>query len=278
MESKQLFRLYNSKFFKANWLNENGELAQNDGEVKWFYCGINQDFNPEIVNEAINNTFEEDEIYLFISSNKSSLVSKSIVVEEIGKMLHKKEIGVMNKSCTKIIHFTTYGVFSSGIIRDFPKSRLKTAGTPLKVTFHANILDSSTKKVADAIEDHFSNLEEELHRDYGGILEHLWIDLELVESHLKSRDSWPFRFQKRVDNPESHTELYSYNVGHYSVKPDFEKLRKLSSETSICSYIFELLYESTQVLVNKQKKLDGFNATAFRQDFLSACKKLGYID
>ncbi|TDX13388.1 hypothetical protein [Flavobacterium sp. S87F.05.LMB.W.Kidney.N] len=278
MDSKQLFRLYNSKFFKANWLNENGELAQNDGEVKWLYCGINQDFDSEIVNEAINTTFEEDEVYLFISSNKSSLVSKSIVAEEIGKMLHKKEIGVMNISCTKIIHFTTYGVFESGIIRELPKSRLRTIGTPLKIAFHANILDSSTEKVADAIEDYFPNLEKELYKDYGGVMEHLWIDLELVERYSKDRDSWSFRFQKRVDIRASHTELYTYNVGHYSVKPDFEKLRSLSSKESICSYVFELLYESTQILVDKEKKLNGFNAKAFREDFLSACVKLGYID
>lgn len=276
MDSKQLFRLYSSKFFKTNWLNENGVLAQNSGEVKWFYCGINQDFKSEIVHEAINNTFEEDEVYLFISSNKSSLVSKSIVTEEIGKILHKKEIGIMNTSFTKIMHFTNYGVFESGIIQEFPKSRLRTVGTPLKVAFRANIVDSSTRRIADAIEDYFPDIEKQLNKDYGGVLEHLWIDLELVEGRLKDRDSWPFRFQKRVDIPASYTELYTYNVGHYSVKPDFEKLRKLSSAESIFSYVFELIYESTQVLVNMEKKLDGFNSTAFRRDFLTAYKKLGY--
>ncbi|MDR2918391.1 MAG: hypothetical protein LBV72_03370 [Tannerella sp.] len=272
MDAKQLFRFYQSKYYLTNWLNEDGGLAQNEGKVKWSYCGVGDDFKNEIVSQAINNTFTDDEVYLCISSNKSSLVSKSIAVQELGNILHKKEIGIMDKSFTKIMHFTQYGVFQSGIIREFPKSRPKPAGKPLKVSFHANIVDKSTKIVSNVMGNRFDNLKMELNNDYGGSMEHLWIDLTLVESEK----SWPFRFQKRVDNPTSYTEFYSYNVGHYSVRPDFEKLRGLSSEDSICSYVFRLLYESTQILVDKQKKLDGFNAAKFRIDFLSACEKLGY--
>lgn len=272
MDAKQLFRAYQSKYYLANWLDEDGELAQSEGKVKWFYCGVSADFKTEIVNQAINNRFTDDEVYLCISSNKSSLVPKALAVKEIGNILHKKEIGIMNQSCTKIMHFTLYGTFKVGVIREFPKNRLRPAGQPLKVAFHANMVEKSTQRVSDIIRNRFGNLEMELYNDYGGCMEHLWIDLELVESH----DSWPFRFQKRVDNPTSYTELYSYNVGHYSVKPDFETLKGLLSEEAICTYIFGLLYESTQILIDKQKKLDGFNATAFRFDFLSACKKLGY--
>lgn len=272
MDAKQLFRLYQNKYHLTNWLNENGELAQKEGDVKWSYCGVSKDFKSEIVSQAINNTFTEDELYLCISSNKSSLVLKSIVVDEIGNILHKKEVGIMNKSCTTILFFSQYGTFKSGIIREFPDSRPRPAGTPLKVAFHANMIEKSTKKVAEIISNHFGNLEMELNKDYGGSMEHLWIDVELVSSH----DAWPFRFQKRVNNPTSYTEFYSYNVGHYSIKPDFEKLRELSSDEAICSYVFGLLYESTQILIDKQKKLEGFNATAFQLDFLSACEKLGY--
>ena len=104
-------------------------------------------------------------------------------------------------------------------------------------------------------------------------MEYLWINLDLIEKFK----SFPFRFQKRVSQPTSYTEFYTYNVGSYSVRPDFEKLRSLSSDYEICSYIFGLLYQSTQVLVDKQNKLDGFEITKFRLDFLSALKKIGYI-
>jgi len=272
MDSKQLFRFYHSKFYLSNWLNEEGQLAQSEGDVKWFYCGVNEDFKSEIVNQSLNSFFSEDEVYLCISSNKSSLVQKSIAVNEIGKILHKKELGIMDKSFTRIMEFTSYGVFKMGIIRDFPINRIRPSGIPLKVAFHANIVDNNTQKVSNIVRKYFSNFENELHKDYGGSMEHLWIDLELVESYK----AWTFRFQKRIDISTSYTEFYSYNVGHFSVKPDFEKLRTLSSEKEICSYVFGLLYKSTQILEDKQKKLDGFNSTAFRFDFLSACKKLGY--
>ena len=272
MDSKQLFRAYHSKYFLSNWLNEEDEVAQKESEVKWTYCGVNEDFKSEMVNQLINNFFPEDEVYLCISPNNSSLVSKSIVANEIGKILHKKELGIMDKSFTKLMEFNQYGTFRSGLIRDFPKSRTRPVGEPLKVKFHANIVDNNTKKVSDIIRKHFEDIEKNLNNDYGGNMEHLWIDLELVKSHKP----YPFRLQKRVEMPTSFTELYSYNVGHYSIKPNYEKLKSLLSEEEICTYIFELWYESTQILVDIQKKLDGFDATQFRLDFLNVCEKLGF--
>jgi len=193
----------------TNLFDEVGGLAQLEDDVKWFYCGIGKDFKNEIVSQAIGYTFTEDEVCLCISSNRSSLVLKSIVVNEI----------------------------------------------------------------ADVIRSHFGNLEMELNNDYGGNMEHLWIDLELIEKDK----SCPFRFQKGVGIPTSYTNFYSYIVGHYSVKPDFEKLRELLSEESICTYVFGLLYESTQIIVANRKKPDGFNAAAFRLDFLAVCEKLNII-
>jgi len=275
MDSKQLFKFYNSKFHLSNWFNEEGQLAQNEEDVKWFNCGVSKDYKSEVVSQKLNSFFSEDDVYLCISSNQSFLVQKSIVAAEIGKILHKKELAVMNKSFTKIMYCSSYGVFKIGIIRDFPKDRVKPSGELLKVSFTANMTDSDYgSKIAKVINKHISSLENELHKDYGGCMEHLWINFQLIESHK----TYPFRFQKRVEIPDSFTEFYSYNVGHYTVRPDFEKLQRLASEEEICSYAFELLYKSTQILEEKQKKLEGFNVKAFRLDFLSACKKLGYID
>ena len=54
MDSKQLFRAYHSKYFLSNQLNEEGEVAQSEGEVKWVYCGVNEDFKTELVHQLIN--------------------------------------------------------------------------------------------------------------------------------------------------------------------------------------------------------------------------------
>ena len=135
------------------------------------------------------------------------------------------------------------------------------------------MVTNSTSNIASMVQEYFPLLEKGLNKDYGGSMEHLWIDLELVEGHKP----WLFRFQKRVNNPTSYTEFYSYNVGHYSVQPDFEKLKILSTKDEICSYVFELLYQSTKILEEKQRKLGGFNAIAFRRDFLTTCKEMGCL-
>lgn len=272
MDTKQLFRFFNSKYYLTNWLNEKGELAQSDGDVKWFYSGINEDFKSEFVSQKINETFNDKDIYLCISSNKSSLVSKSDAVKEIAKILHKKEIGIIDKSFTKMMFFNSYGTFKSGIIREFPESRLRPNGHHLKMKFFANIMDKNTTKVANAINKYFEHFEKALNNDYGGIMEYLWIDLELA-AHYKSHS---FRYQKRVSQPSSYTDFFTYNVGHYSIHPDYERLKELSTDKEICDYIFELLYNSTQVLIDKQKKLGNFDATKFRLDFLSAMERIEY--
>lgn len=273
MDEKQLFRCYQSKYGLSNWFNAEGQIAQSENEINWIYCGVNNDFNSELVKETIRNFFAEDEVYLCISSNRCLLVQTSVVDIEISKILHKKELGIMNKSFTKIVYFSTIGVFKLGIIRDFPKNQDRPLGNCLKVRFFANMVTNSTSNIASMVQEYFPLLEKGLNKDYGGSMEHLWIDLELVEGHKP----WLFRFQKRVNNPTSYTEFYSYDVGHYSVQPDFEKLKILSTKDEICSYVFELLYQSTKILEEKQRKLGGFNAIAFRRDFLTTCKEMGCL-
>ena len=65
------------------------------------------------------------------------------------------------------------------------------------------------------------------------------------------------------------------NVGYYSVRPDFAKLLSIPLK-SVASYAISLIYDSTVVLLDKQKKLGGFDALRFREDFLSCSRRLGY--
>ncbi len=70
----------------------------------------------------------------------------------------------------------------------------------MEIRFHANMCDTSTRHVATAMHAPFRSLGEFLSGDYGGTMEHLWIDLELIESHARpdGRCRHPFRLQKRV--------------------------------------------------------------------------------
>ena len=67
----------------------------------------------------------------------------------------------------------------------------------------------------------------------------------------------------------------SENVGHYKVRPDFDTLLRLPLD-SVVTYALSLIYESTSVLIDKQKKLGGFDAKRFRSDFLACCADRGY--
>jgi hypothetical protein len=150
----------------------------------------------------------------------------------------------------------------------------------VKVGLHANIVDDDTKGIADALCPVFKTLSRELEGEYGGSIEHLWIDLELLKYLAKADGSprHPFRFQKRVSG-RSHFGLPvtpdHFNVGHFSVRPNFKILASLSAEPAV-SHVLQRIYEESAVLLGKEKKLGGFDATLFRERLLNACQQLGH--
>lgn len=149
----------------------------------------------------------------------------------------------------------------------------------MEVSLNANMSDQATERIAKILRNAFETVEKDLSKDYGGTIQHLWIDFELIQSHAEQRRPFPFRFQKKVGG--SILKLTGLptpvceNVGHYSVRPNFEELLRIPLE-SVASYALSLIYASTIVLVEKQKKLGGFDAQKFRSKFLSSCKKRGY--
>ena len=149
----------------------------------------------------------------------------------------------------------------------------------MKVSLNAAKCDSATSKIRDRLDDAFEVVSQDLSKDYGGIMQHLWIDFELIQSHAERRPSWPFRFQKKVGGSKCKlTGLPTpvrENVGHYGISPDFEKLLKTPID-SVANYALSLIYESTSMLIEKKKKLGGFDAEKFRQDFLTSCKQHGF--
>lgn len=154
------------------------------------------------------------------------------------------------------------------------------SGEVMEVGIHANMSDQATSKVAAALQPLFRELSNRLKGEYGGLMEHLWIDLELIESHAKTdgRPRYPFRFQKRVSG-RSHFGLPpvpdKFNVGHFSVRPDFALISSLPSEEAV-PYVLSLIYIASEALLDKQKKLGGFNAELFRARFQDECQSLGY--
>jgi len=150
----------------------------------------------------------------------------------------------------------------------------------MEVLLNANECDSSTVKLAEELREALAKIVEKLSGNYGGEIEHLWIDIELSEMSAQVFGKPPkaFRYQKRVSGA-SRMGLPaipdSFNVGHYSVRPDFELLKQNTIEQSI-HYIVGLVYKSTEELLPKQKKLGGFDVSNFRNDLLSVCTKLGF--
>jgi len=150
----------------------------------------------------------------------------------------------------------------------------------MKVGLHANIVDFKTDKIADSLREVFNVLCERLSGDYGGTIEYLWIDFELVESHAKpdGKPRYPFRFTKRVSGRSSYGLPPSpdyFNVGHFSVRPDFRHLLSISKE-EIIPYCLNLIYKELEIVKSKEKKLGGFDSKLFINKFSEECKILGY--
>ncbi|WP_156484676.1 hypothetical protein [Herbaspirillum chlorophenolicum] len=153
----------------------------------------------------------------------------------------------------------------------------------MKVGLNANATDLDTNEIGWKLRPIFKDLSERLEGDYGGVIEHLWIDLELVESWSKKDGTarHRFRFQKRVSGspPSTCKGMRSlpdwHNVGHFSVRPDFSFLLSLPLE-NVDSYVLQILYTATEVLLSKKSRLGGFNAEQFRKRFITECQALGY--
>jgi hypothetical protein len=149
----------------------------------------------------------------------------------------------------------------------------------MEVSINSNACDQATARIAETLRPVFKTISKDLSQDYGGTIKHLWIDFELIQSHAERRPPFSFRFQKRVGGSISKlTGLLTRvceNVGHYSVRPDFQELSRIPAE-SVASYALSLIYASTSLLIEKQKKLGGFDAQRFRLDFLSSCNVHGF--
>jgi hypothetical protein len=149
----------------------------------------------------------------------------------------------------------------------------------MEVSLNAHMSDRATERIGKILRGAFETVEADLSKDYGGMIQHLWVDFELIQSHAEGRRPFRFRLQKRVGGSICKltglpTPVYE-NVGHYSVRPYFQELLRIPPE-AVASYALSLIYASTSVLVEKQKKLGGFDAQRFRMDFLSSCRERGY--
>lgn len=228
---KQIFKDYQKKYHLCHWLDKNEQVASNEGEVFWQYCGLTDDFKEELVNTMIEEAFD------------------------------------------KMIHFTSYGVYKKGVNQDFDKVRKRLDNQALKVSFFTNVIEEKTKLIPSYLNEYLRLIENDLYKNYRGTMESLWIDIELVEK----QEPYPFRFQKRVNSPSSYTDPYTYNVGHFSIKPNFNLLDKLQSKNLICLYLIDLLCESINELSNRKKALGDFDFRAFQSDFIEACEKVKYL-
>ena len=151
----------------------------------------------------------------------------------------------------------------------------------MQVGIHANVVDQSFLQLADALRPILETISAELEGNYGGVMEHLWIDIELAEYFSKEDGSarYPFRFQKRVSGQSPPFGLPKtadcFNVGHFSIRPDFQSL-VMMQDTQAVLYLLSLIYRGTEVLRAKSKRLGGFDADLFRASFRKASLTLGY--
>ena len=101
-----------------------------------------------------------------------------------------------------------------------------------------------------------------------------------IESQAKpdGKPRYPFRYTKRVSGRSSFglpQAPDNFNVGHFSVRPDFQRLFSIANE-GLTIYCLNLIYKELEVLKTKEKKLGGFNSELFRKKYVDECTRLGY--
>jgi hypothetical protein len=146
----------------------------------------------------------------------------------------------------------------------------------VQVQINAAKCDQGTAHIAEIIAPTLEALSQRLSGDYGGPMEHLWIDLELCPADADRRPPRAFRFQKRVAPPRvlaAFEPVHSLNVGHYSVRPDYFALAQVDLEW-VPAYIAKILYDSTETLIGR-RTLRHFDVDLFRARFARALKELG---
>ncbi|XLZ69288.1 hypothetical protein ABT364_22560 [Massilia sp. SR12] len=142
----------------------------------------------------------------------------------------------------------------------------------------ANICDTETYPISCALVEPSQAVSDLLRGNYGGVMEHLWIDIELRDVGAENQRNWPFRFQKRVSgrSPFGLPPIGdSFNVGHYSVRPELGVLLTLPTKDTV-AHVLQAVYESTIVLNGKQKRLGDFDVDYFRRRFQEACLNIGH--
>jgi hypothetical protein len=143
------------------------------------------------------------------------------------------------------------------------------------------VVDQGIEHLADVLRPHLEELSRRLSREYGGHMQHLWIDLELSPSHEDLRPPWPFRFQKRV-GVASIARRYGLpvpdapdptNVGHFSVRPGVAELADVELQ-DVPAHLIGLIHRESAILEHLSARLGGFDAAAFRQDILRYLHKI----
>jgi hypothetical protein len=137
--------------------------------------------------------------------------------------------------------------------------------------------DQGIEHLQNIVQPRLAELSLDLTGNYGGLMDHLWISLELAPSHADGRPPWPFRFQKKVVPSRDARALGatpSHNVGHYSVRPDHAELATIHLENVAC-YLMRVVYESTAVLATQRRKVGDFDAEQFRARFRTFLEQQG---
>lgn len=149
----------------------------------------------------------------------------------------------------------------------------------MEVLIGATKCDQGTEHLAALVRPYLEDLSAALSGEYGGPMDHLWIELELSPGDADVRPPFPFRFQKRVRTPRelrAFGEREFFNVGNYSVRPDYFDLARVPLD-EVPSYLMSLLYESTECLHGK-RQLKGFDVESFRERFAHALAARGRLN
>lgn len=143
----------------------------------------------------------------------------------------------------------------------------------MECLIHVAGVDQGVEQQADVLQPHLERLGRHLSQDYGGEMQHLWIQIQICPGDADRGPPLPFRLQRRVSGRQSARRLGlpagpdTHQVGSFAVRPDPVAFAATELD-ELPAYVIRVLHQAAVVLEEKSAQLGGFDAPRFRKDIL----------
>jgi hypothetical protein len=82
--------------------------------TEWIYCGLSNDFKKGMVDTHLKEHFSDNSLYFVLTRTGSYELAFEEALPKIKKLIDSHRFSIWNTAFTKIMEFSTVGVFRRG--------------------------------------------------------------------------------------------------------------------------------------------------------------------